>query len=465
LREAGDRASSLNAYAQAERYYREALALASQNKSERIDLLFRLGRVRYVSGYTGVEELTVARDGLLAAGNREGAAEAALMLADISWSVGSRENMLAHLDDARSLVAGEPPSRVQASVLSEVSRYDMLADRNESALEVGLEALRMAEELGLDDLRAHALNNIGCARVGLGDARGIEDLEQSIAQASRLNSGADLIRGHNNVATLHLMLGNLDAARASVEESIRLAEHFGHTGFLRFSEGGPNLGDPYQKGRWDEALAGAEAFLADVADGAAHYQAGTAYGFRGLIRLGRADDAGAESDAQHALESARPAKDPQVLQAALAMAALIFVSIGSEIRAREILEEALADLRELNQMGFAVIWSHALAWVAWTQGRRDAFLEAVSSEPLESPWIRAARAIAVGDFREAAEIFEQVDAVTTAAFYRLRSAEQLVAEGRRAEADEQLNRALAFYRSVGATRYVREGEALLAATA
>ena len=36
---------------------------------------------------------------------------------------------------------------------------------------------------------------------------------------------------------------------------------------------------------------------------------------------------------------------------------------------------------------------------------------------------------------------------------------------RRAEADEQLRPALAFYRGLGATRYVREGEALLAASA
>ena len=50
-------------------------------------------------------------------------------------------------------------------------------------------------------------------------------------------------------------------------------------------------------------------------------------------------------------------------------------------------------------------------------------------------------------------------------FYRLCAAEQLVSEGRRAEADEQLRPALAFYRSVGAKRYVREGEALLAASA
>jgi hypothetical protein len=41
----------------------------------------------------------------------------------------------------------------------------------------------------------------------------------------------------------------------------------------------------------------------------------------------------------------------------------------------------------------------------------------------------------------------------------------LVQEWRRTEADAQLATGLAFHRSVGATRYVREGEALLAATA
>jgi hypothetical protein len=41
----------------------------------------------------------------------------------------------------------------------------------------------------------------------------------------------------------------------------------------------------------------------------------------------------------------------------------------------------------------------------------------------------------------------------------------LAAQGRRSEVDEQLRPALAFYRSVGATRYVRDGERLLAATA
>ena len=69
------------------------------------------------------------------------------------------------------------------------------------------------------------------------------------------------------------------------------------------------------------------------------------------------------------------------------------------------------------------------------------------------------------DFPEAATIYDTMGAARMAALARLRAAEVLVEAGRRAEADEQLQRALAFFRSVRATRYIRQGEALLAASA
>src|SRR5712691_4971564 len=128
-----------------------------------------------VSASLGVAEHQ-AREGFRAAGDRERAAQAALLLAEAAWHQGRRDPVVEHLDDARSLVAGMPPSRVQAQVLVEVSHYEMLADRNESAIETGREGLRMAEELGLDVFRANALNNIGSARVYSGYLEGIHDV-------------------------------------------------------------------------------------------------------------------------------------------------------------------------------------------------------------------------------------------------------------------------------------------------
>jgi hypothetical protein len=147
------------------------------------------------------------------------------------------------------------------------------------------------------------------------------------------------------------------------------------------------------------------------------------------------------------------------------MAALIFLSAGNNARAGETLAEAVAGLRELHRLGFAVIELPLQAWVAVTLGRSSELVEVIEREPYKSPWLHAALAVGSGDFLGAADIIGGMGIVTHEAFFRLRAAEQLVDEGRRAEADEQLRRALAFYRSVGATRYVREGEALLAASA
>jgi hypothetical protein len=54
---------------------------------------------------------------------------------------------------------------------------------------------------------------------------------------------------------------------------------------------------------------------------------------------------------------------------------------------------------------------------------------------------------------------------TNEAFYRLAAAEALIAAGRRAEGEAELERALAFYRSVDATAYLERAETLLTASA
>ena len=143
----------------------------------------------------------------------------------------------------------------------------------------------------------------------------------------------------------------------------------------------------------------------------------------------------------------------------------VYMTLGDRKRAGELLDESLDFIRGLDELGWIAVELSSLAWAAQKLGRGEEVLEAVKDEQLETPWLLAARAIAGGDFVRAAEIFGGMGDVSLQAFYRLCAAEALVAEGRRAEADEQLRPALAFYRGVGAARYVREGETLLAASA
>jgi class 3 adenylate cyclase/tetratricopeptide (TPR) repeat protein len=452
LRDAGDKAMTLNALAQAEGYFRQALALAGDNDPQRPQLLLRYGRVRYLIDETGAAELEEARTGLLAVGDRETAADVTLMLADIAWKQGYGDVMLEELARARELVDGLSRSRAQVAVLTHVARYEMLADRLEAALELGREAVALAEELGQDDLRVHALNTVGVARGDMGDPGGFDDLEESIALASQHKFVGDLLRGHNNLMALKILHGDFEAARASEQTTLELSAHFGVR--PRFIEAGAAVPHRYMAGEWDDALARAEAVIAEAEQGGRFYQVGAVYGFRGLIRLARGDAEGAEADAERSVVLSRNIKDPQALHPNLSVDAGIFMSTGNLERAGETLSESVAGLRELHPLGFAVIELPMLGWVAATLGRESELVEAVEHEAFKSPWLRATLASASRDFGSTADIFRGMGVMAYEAFFRLQTG-----------AERDVRTALEFYRRVGATRYVREGESQLAALA
>ena len=102
--------------------------------------------------------------------------------------------------------------------------------------------------------------------------------------------------------------------------------------------------------------------------------------------------------------------------------------------------------------------------VARQLGLRQQVRDVVERAP-EGPWKEVALAGADGDFSRAADLFAARGAPTFEAEARLCAAEELIEAGRRAEGEAELQKALAFYRKVGATRYIQQGEALLAASA
>ena len=98
-------------------------------------------------------------------------------------------------------------------------------------------------------------------------------------------------------------------------------------------------------------------------------------------------------------------------------------------------------------------------------GRVDALRAAVEGAAIGEPWRLVVGALLQGDYVTAADRYADVGARTYEAHSRFRAVKRLLDQGQQAAATEQLGRALAFYRSVGATRYIRDGEALLRASA
>jgi hypothetical protein len=102
-----------------------------------------------------------------------------------------------------------------------------------------------------------------------------------------------------------------------------------------------------------------------------------------------------------------------------------------------------------------------VAWLFHDLGRAPELIEVVlDPDPIKSPWNDAARAVAHGDLVRAADIIDGIGHTAAAAYARLRAAEALAAAGREAEGAGQREGAESFYRNVGATRFVRDLEAL-----
>ena len=94
----------------------------------------------------------------------------------------------------------------------------------------------MAEELGLDELQAHALNNIGVSRLGMGDRGAIEDLERSIEISDAINS-VESARAYGNLASSLVEHGELERSAELLQEAHRRAERFGLDDWLLWLRG------------------------------------------------------------------------------------------------------------------------------------------------------------------------------------------------------------------------------------
>jgi len=459
LREAGDRAYVLSAYQTARRYYAAVLGAWPEDEPRDPELLIRYGRVlNSVDIGAATDLLLEATEISLANGDVGLAAEGQMLLCEMYWLLGRRDDAFGHMQTAESLVAEAPSSYSKAYVLANVSRFWTLAGERERAIEAGRSALAMAEELGLEELQAHALNNLGMARVQSGDQGGFEDLERSIEIADAINS-VESARAYGNLASTLTDVGELERAFEMVAEARRRAERFGLDDWLLWLRAESTYPE-YYGGNWDEAIRLLDDLIVEFQEHPFWVEAPCRM-LRAQIRLARGDETGAHEDAERALQLSRSAKDPQVFWPAMTAAARVALS-SDPGRADALVTEVLSEWEKHGRMrAMEISWMPDAAILLSQLGREAEFL-AVPQPADASAWRRATDALLSGHPAEAAEIYSQIGAAPDEAYARLLTADLLLGQGRRAEADIELQQALSFWRSVGATAYMQKGEALLA---
>jgi tetratricopeptide (TPR) repeat protein len=282
----------------------------------------------------------------------------------------------------------------------------------------------------------------------------VNEIEQGLEIATRVNDIQQTTRGYNNLAEALLEGGDFAAVGPLYDAARSTAERFGHRLALRWVDAQDGI-YRYAIGDWDAAAGLLDRYLAEVESGSPHYLESVARLARAQLRYARGDTAGALEDGERSVAAGRAARDPQAL-AVLSSYARLLISEGRK-------EEALRLIEELLQTGFVPFHvAYDIAWVIHEVGAESA------SFPLpeqNEPWRSLVDALLQGELVEAAGRLGELGLRVDEAQARLRAARDLVAKGNRVAADEQLTRALGFFRPVGATRYVREGEALLAASA
>ena len=457
-RDAGDRAWALAAPGRALERYEQARAL-DPALGEDPYLLLRLGQALVVMIDRGQEELEAAA-AALADSDPAAAAAAEVARGELAWQRGDRDGSFPYFERAAATVEGLPPSNEKLVVLNQLSRFYTLAGRNAEGLALAEEAIVMAEKLEDRDVLGDTLNTRGLARMALGDLRGIADVESSVAVAVEMNSWRAGRAFLNLGSSLFITMGDVVRGDAALHHGWRAVEAMGLPVALRWFR--TNIAETaFHLGHWEEAL---ELAIPELADPEPHYMQPVARIVRARIRLVRDDVRGALVDAERAADESRAIRDPQAILAGLAAHAFCAASAGDKEAASATVAELLDEVDRLGpESGLAGPWVTELAFALHELGREAELAGADERLGPAVPWRNAALAISRGEAVAAADILRDNGALAFEAHARLCAARRLTAEGRHADAEAQLAPALAFYRGVGASAAVREGEALLAA--
>jgi tetratricopeptide (TPR) repeat protein len=229
------------------------------------------------------------------------------------------------------------------------------------------------------------------------------------------------------------------------DEGVRVAERFGNR---RWAEQmADRSGLLFFHGEWDRALDQLEEGRPDE--------------WRAFVLLARGDLEAADRESNQLLEDARRTGRADELGLDLALRIDVLEAQGKRAEAARLLDELIGLLPDFAP------WLTQLQLVALTiidAGQSEAVLSTLATVP-PTPGAEAIRLYAAGDYAGAAARFSELSDPLTEARARLRAGAQLVTEGRPAEADVQLDKALEFFRKAGATRYIREAEQLMTGAA
>jgi len=459
-RAAGDKTFALQAYGAAAGFYDKALALWPSDGIEKEELRYQFGdALRLSSDERAAGVLTNAGERLETFGERVKAAVAFAALAEYWWFRGIRDGTAENIERAQRLIEGAPPSREKAMVLVGISRYLSLSEEGDHGIAAGTEAVDLLRRFGPEVLLPRAQMYLALSRFDIDPLDSIR-LAEEAQQLAVATKSPEVRTITHNLSVLHATYGDFKTGSRFYWQAFEMESRAGDTPGARHTRGSRGWMEMLE-GKWDEGLAHATEFIAEV-EASPHYNEWIARITRAYILLARDDVAGAVAEARRALAVTAKAKDPQTLIPCAALAATIEYEAGNVAVAESLIDEGLALAAEGGGT-YAIYPRWAL--IAEALGRGPALRHVIKTLNYRTPMLELVLAVLDHDWERAVDMLDQMGLPQEESVARVRYGEELIKQGRQAEGLEQLERALDFYRSVGATRFIRQAEELIAASA
>jgi len=253
---AGERAASLAAPAEAQRYFEQAVGLADDPLMQ-AGLYERSGHMALAAArYVEARKLLEESLGLFTAEqDARAVARVTARLAEADRVEGRLEQAVARMEEAFAALADEEPDENLAMLAAELGRQHFFLGEIDVAAERIEVALEIAEKLELWETVAEAINTKGFAAVFRGRPEEATALHRhALLVALEHDHPAAAMRAYFNLAEMLVRRDRYEEAIAEYEAGLALARRVGN----RFWETALINDRPYvlaTSGRWDEAIA------------------------------------------------------------------------------------------------------------------------------------------------------------------------------------------------------------------
>ena len=357
---AARRAEGLKAHREAAAQYSRALRwTVDQMSTERAALLEGLAFQCYLTD-RHAEALDAWNEALAIwqhVGNPYKESEMLRMLSRPLWYLGKSDLAIASVQAALQVIEPLSSGLEFGWVCSEHSGMLRLASQNDDAILWAERALTVAAEVGDLGLCAHALKNLGSARLALGDECGCDDIERSLHVAIGAGLEEHAGRAYSTLVPCALGTFRLGQANRWLDEGMRYtADHDVETYRLCLQSWRPIL--LVYEGRWSEATHAAESLLrlSDLS---------SLYPLLALTALGRVRARRGDPEADAALDAALDLAPATVellrramLRAARAEAAWLAGDFERMALEAEVEFEAVVASSERWMAGELALWLH-----------------------------------------------------------------------------------------------------------